>query len=79
MIFAEFRDLSSFHDFKVLSTILLTGTCKISAKLTKIPYSAKLWQDKTLANQSFQSFGEENVGKFTLATLVTWNLIFGRV
>ena len=24
-----------------------------------IPYSAKRWQGKTLANQSFQSFGEE--------------------
>ena len=33
-----------------------------------IPYKAKQWQGKTLANQSFQSFGEENVGKFKLLT-----------
>ena len=25
-----------------------------------IPYNAKWWQGKTLANQSFQSFSEEN-------------------
>ena len=46
-----------------------------------IPYSAKFWRGKTLANRSFQSFGEENVGEFTatyiLATLV--NLEFGWV
>ena len=36
------------------------------AKWTKtIPYSAKFWWDTTLANLSFQSFGEENVGEFT--------------
>ena len=34
-----------------------------------ILYSAKCWQDKTLANQSFQSFGEENIGEFTIATI----------
>ena len=34
-----------------------------------IPYSAKCWQGKTLANLSFQSFGEENVGKFTIANI----------
>ena len=33
-------------------------------------YSAKLWQGKTLVNWSYQSFGEENVAKFTIATLV---------
>ena len=33
-----------------------------------IPYSAKRWQGKTLANRSFQSFGEENVGEFNLLT-----------
>ena len=32
-----------------------------------IPYSAKFWQGKTLANQSFQSLARENVGKFTIA------------
>ena len=31
----------------------------------ELPYSAKFWQSKTLANRSFQSFGEENIGKFT--------------
>ena len=30
-----------------------------------LPYSAKFWWGKTLANRSFQSFGKENVGKFT--------------
>ena len=34
-----------------------------------ILYSAKRWWGKTLANQSFQSFGEENVGKFKLLVL----------
>ena len=40
-----------------------------------MPYSAKFWRGKALANQSFQSFGEEIVGEFTIATLV--NLEFG--
>ena len=34
-----------------------------------VPYSAKHWRGKTLANRSFQSFGEENVGEFTIATI----------
>ena len=34
-----------------------------------IPYRAKVWQGRTLANQSFQSFGEENVGEFTIANI----------
>ena len=34
-----------------------------------IPYSAKFWWDKILANQSFQSFGKENVGKFTIVNI----------
>ena len=42
-----------------------------------MPYSAKFWQGKALANRSFQSFGEEIVGDFTIATLV--NLEFGWV
>ena len=42
-------------------------------------YSAKFW-GKTLANRSFQSFGEENVGKFTMANIATLvNLEFGGV
>ena len=32
-----------------------------------LPYRAKLWQGKTLANQSFQSFSKENFDKFTIA------------
>ena len=32
-----------------------------------IPYSAKFWRGKTLANRSFQTFGEENVGELTIA------------
>ena len=40
------------------------------AQKTKvIPYSTKCWWCKTLANRPFQSFGEENVGKFTIATI----------
>ena len=34
-----------------------------------ILHSAKLWRGKTLANRSFQSFDEENVGKFTVANI----------
>ena len=34
-----------------------------------IPYSTKSWQGKTLANQSFQSFSKESVGKFTIANV----------
>ena len=33
----------------------------------QIPYSAKFWQEKTLAKRSFQIFGEENFGEFTIA------------
>ena len=32
-----------------------------------IPYSAKFWRGKTLANRLFQTFGEENVGELTIA------------
>ena len=35
-------------------------------KSNDIPYSTKFWRGKTLANRSFQIFGEENVGEFTL-------------
>ena len=35
---------------------------------------------KTLANRSFQSFGEENFGEFTIANISSLvNLEFGRV
>ena len=32
-------------------------------------YSVKLWWGKTLANQFFQGFGEENIGEFTIANI----------
>ena len=34
-----------------------------------ILYSAKCWRGKALENRSFQSFGEENVGEFTIANI----------
>ena len=34
-----------------------------------LPYSEKFWWVKTLANRSFQSFGEENVGEFIIANI----------
>ena len=44
---------------------------------------SQFWWGKTLENQSFQSFGEENIGKFTKAKLVTlviwvkyWQMMF---
>ena len=40
----------------------------ILSSLYILPYSAKRWQGK-FANQSFQSFDEENVGKFKLLAL----------
>ena len=40
-------------------------------------YSTTFWWGEILANQSFWSFGKEDVGEFTIATLV--NLEFGRV
>ena len=39
-----------------------------------IPYSAKFWWG-TLANRSFQNFGEGNVGEFTIANIAVWNLV----
>ena len=53
-----------------------------------ILYSAKSWRGKTLANQSFQSFGRGNVGEFTIANIATlvnlefdgvkyWRMVFG--
>ena len=35
----------------------------------KLSYSTEFWRGKTLANQLFQSFGEENVGEFTIANM----------
>ena len=32
-----------------------------------IPYSVKFWWGKILANESFQSYGEENFSEFTIA------------
>ena len=52
-------------------TIACNGFCLL--RHTKIwlardiPYSAKFWRGKTLANRSFQTFGEENVGELTIA------------
>ena len=34
-----------------------------------ITYSAKVWWEKTWANKLFQSFGEEDVGEFTIANI----------
>ena len=36
---------------------------------TYVLYSTKFWWGKTSANRSFQSFGKENVGKFTNANI----------
>ena len=41
----------------------------LKSKKQEVPYSAKFWWDKTLANRSFQSFGEEYVGEFTIANV----------
>ena len=48
----------------------IIATCIHIHTHTHIPYSAKQWQGKTLANRSFQSFGEENIGvcEFELLT-----------
>ena len=43
---------------------MMLATLKESPKY-HIPYSAKFWRGKTLANRSFQSLGKENVGEFT--------------
>ena len=34
-----------------------------------ILYSTKFWRGKNLADQSFQNFGKENVGEFTVANI----------
>ena len=45
-----------------------------------IPYSAKFWRGKILANRSFQTFGDENVGELLIILLATLaNLEFGWV
>ena len=41
-----------------------------------IPYTTKLWQARTLANHSLQSFDEENLSKFTVA--LTFNVYIGK-
>ena len=37
--------------------------------LASISLCAKFWWGKTLVNRLFNSFGEENVGKFTIANI----------
>ena len=37
--------------------------------ITKLLYSTKFWWGKTLANQSFQSFGKENDSKFIIVNI----------
>ena len=37
--------------------LIADGICDI------IPYSAKFWRGKTLTNQQFSTFGEENFGE----------------
>ena len=47
---------------------------------TQLPYSAKFWRGKILANRSFQTFGEENVSELLIILLATLaNLEFGWV
>ena len=46
----------------------------------KVPHSTKFWWGITLVNRSFQSFGEGNVGGFTIANIASLvNLEFGGV
>ena len=53
--------------------------CIISV-LPYLPYSAKFWRGKILANRSFQTFGEENVGELLMILSATLaNLEFGWV
>ena len=49
--------------------VLTLPCCLYTYMHVHIPYSAKRWQGKTLANRLFQSFGEENVGKINLLAL----------
>ena len=53
-------------DYQLVFYCIILKLCNFISHL--IPYSAKRWLRKTLVNQSFQSFGEENVGKFNLLT-----------
>ena len=60
----------NFPDYKNKHLLLekFRTNCKCH-HLMKILYSTKFWQGKTLMNRSFQSFGEENVGKFTIVNV----------
>ena len=40
----------------------------VSQSVIHVLYSTKWWRGKTLVNQPFQSFGEENVSEFELLT-----------
>ena len=60
----------NFLLIKIFSTLIRQNfpPSRFCAIRCRIPYSAKWWQGKTLANQLFQSFGKENVGEFKLLT-----------
>ena len=47
----------------------LPGVDSKQVRIMRIPYSVKLWWDKTLVNGLFQSFAKENVGEFTIANI----------
>ena len=48
---------------KILLLMYLKCKARLKAKFKCIPYSAKFWRGKTLANQQFSTFGEENFGE----------------
>ena len=58
-----------FYSFCTLRGQVFLLARQIPTSSVQISYSAKQWWGKTLANQSFQSFGEENVGKFKFLAL----------
>ena len=59
------------HTLYITRPLFILGDCKL-------PYSAKFWQGKTLADQLFKSFGEKNVGEFTITNISYFRNLAGQ-
>ena len=60
-------------------TYVYSSTSSNCIYFINIPYSAERWWGKTLANQSFQSFGEENIGEFKLLIFIGSGVWLGKI
>ena len=68
-----FTDKHPLGKEKHCCPVMLKPVSHLTLIIVHVPYNAKFWWGKTLANRLFLSFGEENVGEFTIANVSYFN------